>query len=44
MQAGGSLLVLMTEEGEVKLDTNINYLLEEFGIACNSGENFGLSL
>ena len=34
----------MTEEGEVKLDTNINYLLEEFGIACNSGENFGLSL
>uniref|UniRef100_A0A914Q8Y5 ABC-type uncharacterized transport system domain-containing protein n=1 Tax=Panagrolaimus davidi TaxID=227884 RepID=A0A914Q8Y5_9BILA len=36
VQAGGSLLVLMTEEGEIKLDTNINYLLEEFGIACNS--------
>uniref|UniRef100_A0AC34RES2 ABC-type uncharacterized transport system domain-containing protein n=1 Tax=Panagrolaimus sp. JU765 TaxID=591449 RepID=A0AC34RES2_9BILA len=36
INGGGSLLVLMGEDGENKLDTNINYLLEEFGIVCNS--------
>lgn len=32
---GGSLLVLMSAGGESSADTNINYLLEEFGIAVN---------
>uniref|UniRef100_A0A914VES4 ABC-type uncharacterized transport system domain-containing protein n=1 Tax=Plectus sambesii TaxID=2011161 RepID=A0A914VES4_9BILA len=33
---GGSVLVLMSEGGESKNDTNINFLLEEFGIMVNS--------
>ncbi len=32
------MLVMMTEGGEVKQNTNINFLLEEFGIMVNSGE------
>ncbi|KAI1714927.1 ABC-type uncharacterized transport system domain-containing protein [Ditylenchus destructor] len=36
IKSGGSLLVLMSEGGEPKADTNINFLLEEFGIACNA--------
>jgi len=34
--AGGSLLVCLSEGGETKLNTNINYFLEEFGISVNS--------
>ncbi len=30
--------MLMTEGGEGKLHTNINFLLEEFGVMANSGE------
>jgi len=33
---GGSLLVLMGEGGEQKHGTNINYLLEQFGLSFNS--------
>uniref|UniRef100_A0A7E4WBK4 ABC_transp_aux domain-containing protein n=1 Tax=Panagrellus redivivus TaxID=6233 RepID=A0A7E4WBK4_PANRE len=33
--AGGSLFVMMTEDGEQSLATNLNYLLEEYGIVCN---------
>lgn len=36
---GGSVLVMFTEGGEKELHTNINYLLEEFGIMVNSGKN-----
>lgn len=36
VKEGGSLLVLMSAGGESKLNTNLNYLLEEFGIAVNS--------
>lgn len=36
---GGSILVMFTEGGEKELHTNINYLLEEFGIMVNSGKN-----
>lgn len=36
---GGSVLVMFTEGGEKELHTNMNYLLEEFGIMVNSGEN-----
>jgi intraflagellar transport protein 52 len=33
---GGSLMVLLAESGENAFDTNINFLLEEFGININS--------
>lgn len=29
---------MVTEGGETKHNTNINFLLEEFGIMANSGE------
>ena len=32
------MLVMMTEGGEMKLNTNINFLLEELGVMANSGE------
>jgi intraflagellar transport protein 52 len=32
----GSLLIMLSEGGETKLDTNINFLLEDFGIFVNS--------
>ncbi|XRB04915.1 intraflagellar transport protein 52 [Pycnococcus provasolii] len=35
VQKSGSLLVLMSEGGETRAGTNINYLLEEFGIVVN---------
>lgn len=38
MDGGGCVLVLMTEGGELKQNTNINFLLEEFGIMVNNGE------
>lgn len=31
------MFVMMSEGGEAKLETNINFLLEEFGIALNNG-------
>ncbi|KAK6036178.1 hypothetical protein COOONC_26320, partial [Cooperia oncophora] len=33
---GGAVLVLLSEGGEQQTDTNINFLLEEFGIVGNS--------
>lgn len=33
------MLVMMTEGGEVKHNTNINFLLEELGVMANSGES-----
>lgn len=33
---GGNILAMLGEGGEVKYDTNINFLLEEFGIMINS--------
>ncbi|KAK6028943.1 hypothetical protein OSTOST_04954, partial [Ostertagia ostertagi] len=33
---GGAVLVLLSEGGEQQADTNINFLLEEFGIVGNS--------
>lgn len=32
------MLVMMTEGGELKHNTNINFLLEELGVMANSGE------
>ncbi len=36
IQSGRSVFVLMNEGGESKLNTNINYLLEQFGMSVNS--------
>ena len=34
---GGSVFVMASEGGETKVDTNVNFLLEEYGIMVNSG-------
>ena len=36
IEAGGSALVIMNEGGEAKMNTNINAMLEQFGIFVNS--------
>ncbi|XP_063967830.1 intraflagellar transport protein 52 homolog [Lytechinus pictus] len=36
MENGGSVLVMVGEGGETKFDTNINFLLEEFGVMVNN--------
>ncbi|XP_069369110.1 intraflagellar transport protein 52 homolog isoform X2 [Paralichthys olivaceus] len=36
LDGGGNVLVMLGEGGEVKYDTNINFLLEEFGILVNN--------
>ena len=37
LEEGGSVLVLLSEGGESKANTNINFLLEECGVLVNSG-------
>ncbi|KTG04135.1 hypothetical protein cypCar_00013524 [Cyprinus carpio] len=37
LDSGGGLLVMLREGGELKYDTNINFLLEEYGIMVNNG-------
>lgn len=37
VETGGSLLVMLGEGGESKYETNINFLLEEYGIMVNNG-------
>uniref|UniRef100_A0A674MPI7 Intraflagellar transport 52 homolog (Chlamydomonas) n=1 Tax=Takifugu rubripes TaxID=31033 RepID=A0A674MPI7_TAKRU len=36
MDGGGNVMVLLGEGGETKYETNINFLLEEFGIMVNN--------
>jgi len=36
IEAGGSALVIMNEGGETKMNTNINAMLEQFGIFVNT--------
>lgn len=36
LDAGGNVFVMLGEGGEVKYDTNVNFLLEDFGIGVNS--------
>jgi len=36
LQGGGSILILLGEGGEGKHNTNVNYLLEEFGMEFNN--------
>lgn len=38
INSGGNVLVMLGEGGEKKSNTNINFLLEEFGIMINNGE------
>ncbi|XP_077459685.1 intraflagellar transport protein 52 homolog [Stigmatopora argus] len=40
LDGGGNVLVMLGEGGEKKFDTNINFLLEEFGIMVNSDAVF----
>lgn len=42
LEKGGSILVLLGEGGEVHFGTNINFLLEDFGIMVNCGEDIRL--
>ena len=44
LNRGGSLLVMMGEGGEDKYGTNINYLLEQFGVMINSGKFYTQAL
>lgn len=37
MNNGGSLLAMLGEGGEQNIKTNLNFLLEEYGIMVNSG-------
>ena len=38
MEKGGNVLVLLGEGGETRFGTNINFLLEDFGIMVNNGK------
>jgi intraflagellar transport protein 52 len=38
MENGGSILVVLGEGGETAFPTNINFLLEEYGIMVNNGK------
>ena len=42
IDGGGAIFVFLAEGGESKADININYLLEEFGIAVNSDAVIGI--
>ncbi|KAJ8313480.1 hypothetical protein KUTeg_008967 [Tegillarca granosa] len=38
LENGGSILVMLGEGGETKYNTNINFMLEEYGIMVNNGK------
>lgn len=38
INSGGNVLVMLGEGGEKRFNTNINFLLEEFGIMVNNGK------
>ena len=38
IEKGGSLLILLGEGGESRFDTNINFLIEDYGIMVNNGQ------
>ena len=38
LDGGGSIFVMLGEGGETRFPTNINFLLEEFGVMLNTGE------
>lgn len=37
LEDGGAILVMLREGGESRYGTNINFLLEEYGIVFNNG-------
>lgn len=37
LKGGGNVMVMLGEGGEMKYETNINFLLEDFGIMVNNG-------
>lgn len=37
IETGKSVLILLSEGGETNLNTNINQLIEQFGIMVNNG-------
>ena len=39
LSLGGCVLIMLGEGGEAKFDTNVNFLLEEYGIMVNNGES-----
>lgn len=40
LDSGGDILVMLGEGGESRFDTNINFLLEEYGIMVNNGNYY----
>lgn len=42
VENGGALMILLGEGGEVEFNTNVNFLLEEYGMSINNG-TFDLS-
>jgi intraflagellar transport protein 52 len=38
IDSGGNILVLLGEGGEKNFQTNVNFLLEEYGIMINTGK------
>lgn len=38
VENGGALMILLGEGGEVEFNTNLNFLLEEYGMSINNGE------
>ena len=40
LDGGGDILVMLGEGGESRFDTNINFLLEEYGIMVNNGNYY----
>lgn len=44
IEDGGSILVTLGEGGEKAFQTNINFLLEEFGIMINNGKQLNYDL
>lgn len=37
LDKGGKLMILMGEGGEQEFDTNVNFLLEDYGMSINNG-------
>lgn len=37
IETGGTLMVLLGEGGETEFNTNINFLLEDYGMTINNG-------
>lgn len=38
VERGDSVMVMMTDGGEERMNTNINFFLEEYGIVVNNGK------